>query len=84
MVTVCLEFKTSKPFLTTMKIMVLKHLISHKLTFKKQNLYKKFEACLRIKKQKNKKPKKQGNAGEDRAYALLTLRFFFLRQNYKA
>lgn len=49
-----------------MKIMVLKHLISHKLTFKKQNLYKKFKACLRIKKQKKpKKPKKQGNAGED-------------------
>lgn len=56
MVTVCLEFKTSKPFLTTMKIMVLKYLISHKLTFKKQNLYKKFEAYLRIKKQK--KPQK--------------------------
>lgn len=39
-----------------MKIMVLKYLISHKLTFKKQNLYKKFEAYLRIKKQK--KPQK--------------------------
>lgn len=55
MVTVCLEFKTSKPFLTTVKIMVLRYLISHKLTFKKQNLYKKFEAYLRIKKQKNSK-----------------------------
>lgn len=38
-----------------MKIMVLKYLISHKLTFKKQNLYKKFEAYLQIKKQKNSK-----------------------------
>lgn len=35
--------------------MVLKYLISHKLTFKKQNLYKKFEAYLQIKKQKNSK-----------------------------
>lgn len=80
MVTVYLEFKTSKPLLATMKIIVLKYLISHKLTFKKQNLYKKFKASLGIF-QKKKTRKKWERL---RAYSLYTLNFFFLRQNYKA
>lgn len=81
MVTVYLEFKTSKPLLATMKIIVLKYLISHKLTFKKQNLYKKFKASLGIF-QKKKNKKKMG-----KTESILTLHtefFFFLRQNYKA
>ena len=80
MVTVYLEFKTSKPLLATMKIIVLKYLISHKLTFKKQNLYKKFKASLGI-----FKKKKQEKNGKDWEHTHSThWIFFFLRQNYKA
>lgn len=72
MVTVYLEFKTSKPLLATMKIIVLKYLISHKLTFKKQNLYKKFKASLGI-----FQKKKQEKNGKDWEHTHSTHWIFF-------
>lgn len=57
--------------------MVLKNPISYKLTSKKQNLYKKFKACLEIFQKTNKK-KKQGRKKWGRLNILIPHTEFFI------